>query len=140
MRITCSTRFDITATGVRSNFQHHRIPFQDDVGHWIQDQISWQRARNQQRNWETINQIISLRTLPTDISRPTVIDENDCKIWKFEFVVDTPSSVELDGDPLGILTQDCQGVPMISGLDETPDIGDVLAPNINVFFTVHPDK
>jgi nucleoside-diphosphate-sugar epimerase len=62
MKIYCETVFDITATGVTGHFKSSRIPFIDHAGHKITDSDSWNRARNQQRNWETLTQLIQLRT------------------------------------------------------------------------------
>ena len=56
MQIRCRTLFDITETGVTGHFKPHRIPFRDNAGQQISDQVTWDRARNQQRNLETISQ------------------------------------------------------------------------------------
>jgi len=45
MRIKCITTFDITATGVRSNFNANRIPFHDSAGNAITDIEQWTRSR-----------------------------------------------------------------------------------------------
>jgi hypothetical protein len=140
MRIICSTRFDITATEVRSNFQAHRMPFVDSAGNMISDVSAWQRSRNQQRNWETLNQIVSLRVLPTDISIPVLQHKDDVRIWTFDFSIDNPAALETDGDPLGELKRDTAGVPMIIGLNESSGINDILVPGINVFFEIPIDK
>ena len=112
--IKCRTQFDITATGVRSYFKESRIPFQDQAGNNIKDMQSWIRSRNQQRNWETINQIISLRTLPENITNPT----QDKMCWQFEFSVPDLSSLGDSQDSVKLLKNDAAGVPMILGLDE----------------------
>ena len=140
MRIVCSTTFDITATEVRSNFQVHRIPFYDATGVEITDIAGWQRARNQQRNWETLNQIISLRILPTNISVPIMSLQDDIRHWTFDFEVNQPAALEIDGDPVAELNRDSHGVPMITGLDESPSEHSTLIPNVNVFFAAHMDK
>lgn len=129
-RIICVTKFDITATGVRNNFNVNRIPITTTQGAVITNQKDWTRARNQQRNWETINQIISLRTLPFNIAEPLVSDG----VWKFSFEVDQISTVGSDLDPVGLLSQDSAGVPMLVGLAETADTGTVLAPGSNIDF------
>ena len=115
IRIKCTTLFDITATGVRSYFKESRIPFVDDAGNQVNDMASWNRSRNQQRNWETVNQIISLRTLPENISLPRCEQQT----WYFEFDVIDPSTVGDSGDPVKLLKGDAVGVPMIIGLEET---------------------
>ena len=140
MRIICSTRFDITATEVRSNFQANRMPFLDAAGNMIQDISDWQRSRNQQRNWETMNQLISLRSLPTDITIPVLEIQDEVKTWTFVFNIDNTASLEINGDPVGELKRDSIGVPMITGLNESPGTRDTLVPDFNVFFAVLSDK
>lgn len=138
MRIQCITTFDITATGVRSNFNANRIPFQDLTGRIISDMTSWTHSRNQQRNWETINQLISLRCLPHDITTPRRDQQEDVTVWKFEFEVDDITMISAGTDDLGLLKQDCRGIPMITGLDETPGQIAYLDPNHNIVFNCDP--
>ena len=132
MRIVCRTRFDITATGVRNSFYKNR-----DTG---ADTESWNRSRNQQRNWETVNQIISLRTLPVNISQPKHVQKNNENLWIFEFEVEQPATIGTDEDPVGILKADCRDVPMLTGLDEDDDIGSTLIVDTNIEFAVDSDK
>lgn len=113
-KIRCRTLFDITATGVRSYFKESRIPFQDQAGNVIDNMPAWTRSRNQQRNWETLNQLISLRTLPENITNPT----KDKMVWQFEFLVPDLSSLGDAQDPVKLLKNDADSVPMILGLDE----------------------
>ena len=136
-RIACTTLFDITATGVRSHYKNSRIPFEDSAGQTIDDTASWNRSRNQQRNWETLNQLISLRILPENISSP--IFDAVHHTWRFEFDVVTPESIALGHDPVGTLLHDCDGVPMILGLAEIPNLDTVLiltGDRVNIWFTV----
>lgn len=137
IRVVCRTRFDITATGVKSNFNRNRIPFTDSSGTVIDDHSKWLRSRNKQRNWETVNQIIALRTLPVDISDPRLTIDQSGKFWTFDFAVEQPSEISLDLDPVGSLKIDCQGVPMITGLDEDPHTESMLMSDINIYFNAH---
>lgn len=125
-RIRCTTWFDITCTGVRGAYNVNRLPLKTSDGKILTDQASWERARNQQRNWETINQIISLRCLPENIteSRRSIVREHTC--WQFEFDITDASSVGTDDEPLGLLRADAQGVPFILGLDETKTLSAVV--------------
>lgn len=140
VHIICRTQFDITATGVKSHFSPGRIPFVDDAGRTIAAIGDWHRSRNQQRNWETVNQIISLRTLPDEISSPEKIEKDGEKYWRFKFTVETASTIEMAGDPVGALIRDCQDVPMLTDLDEDPGIGACLVPGHNIHFEIDPDK
>ncbi len=136
MRIRCTTTFDITTTGVKGNFNKNRVPFTDAAGCLVEDQASWSRSRNQQRNWETINQILSLRVLPINITLP----EKHDRAWTFEFEVEQPAGLESNGDPLGELKSDCRDVPMITGLDESPGISSMLMVGVNIDFDMVNDK
>lgn len=132
MRVRCKTTFDITQTGVRHSMNRTKFPFVDQAGAVIHNEAQWTRSRNQQRNWETLMQIISLRTLPENISSPW----RDSDQWTFEFDVPTPGSVASISGPLGQLSEDCRDVPMIVGLDEPAGSSPCFAPGINVFFTM----
>jgi hypothetical protein len=135
VRIRCQTRFDITETGVKNRSHKARIVFRDAAGREITNELEWNRARNQQCNWETVNQVISLRTLPENISRP--VHKADVGIWSFEFAVVDPASITHDSNPVGYLLNDCADVPMILGLNETPDITPFLissGPDANIWF------
>jgi len=126
MKIMCRTLFDCSYTGVTGHFRSSEIPFVDRAGQQITNQIDWHRSRNQQRNWETLMQIIGLRTQPQDVTRP------ECKSseWCFEFVAEATGVYSLtdSDDPLAGLKQDCDGVPMVTGINEQTGI----APTIKV--------
>lgn len=134
MRVRCTTTFDITTTGVRGSFSANRLPFRDHTGREIQDQSQWHHARNQQRNWETINQLISLRTLPHSITDSHRLAYTDVAMWEFEFTLDQDSALARGDDPFGAVRQDCRGVPMIVNLDETPGQIALLEVDRNIWF------
>lgn len=137
--IICRTRFDITATGVRSHYKKERAPFQQENGEIITDRAAWDRARNQQRNWETINQIISLRCLPENITNP----RRDGDVWCFQFDVETPAAIADGDDPVAFLKSDAQDVPMLINLDEDPDLTALLdsqGNEPNIWFELAMDK
>ena len=136
MRIRCRAYFDITRTEVKNNFHKNRIPFTDATGRLIEDVAGWHRARNQQRNWETVNQVISLRTLPEEIVPSKCIEQDGQRAWQFDFVVNNPASIELDGNPVGVFESDSRDVPMLVGLDETHQLDDRLLPGVNIMFEV----
>jgi len=109
MRFECYTTFDITATGVVGHFKSNKMPFKDRNGNDINDAESWNRARNQQRNWETLTQLISLRAQIFDLTDP-VKDNNQ---WSFEFEVETAGIFGPDNDPVAVLRDDADCIPMI---------------------------
>lgn len=120
MRIQCRTLFDCSYTGTTGHFRPSEIPFEDRMGQMITNQTDWHHSRNQQRNWETLLQIISLRTQPLDITTPVY----RTGAWEFEFRVEAPSVYSIDGDdnPLAGLIQGCADVPMMTHLTEQPEL------------------
>ena len=122
MKIRCTTKFDITATGVTGHCKPSRLPFTDASGQTITSEAEWNRARNQQRNLETITQILQLRTQIFDQSMP--VEDNG--YWSFTFNVEFEGIYRTDNDEFSVLKQDCEGVPMLVGLDEEYTITPLL--------------
>jgi hypothetical protein len=117
-----TTLVDITATGVTRSTPDREV------------------ERNQQRNWETVLQVLSLRTQPHIVNWPykvTLATEDvrylfgavysgNQEAWKFEFTADHPDSYSvINGtldeitDPISGLQSDFEQVPVITGLTET---------------------
>ncbi len=99
--------------------------------------------RNQQRNWETVQQILSLRTQPTimetDDFVADIIDYNfgikyqgEHKIWSFKFGVDYADIYQDGTDKFGLVKYDFRITPVILGLTET------AIPEIAVFTSKGP--
>lgn len=135
MNIRCRTLFDCTCTGITGNFRASQLPYADRTGQAITNYVEWSRARNQHRNWETILQIISLRTQPTILTEPRCIDG----AWQFDFAVETPGvySINNDLENLDGLINECNGIPMVVGLNEAKDIDPSLTvsgPRQNLWF------
>jgi len=131
MKIQCQTLFDITATGTTGHVKHNRMPFRDQAGSTITDVAQWNRSRNQQRNWETVTQLISLRTQVDNLQDPVRNQDR----WCFEFEVENQNLFTDGTDSLAVLKADCEGVPMLTGLDESSQCGTVLAVNTNIWFS-----
>jgi hypothetical protein len=135
MKFACQTLFDITATGITGHCKLTRMPFQDRAGHVIRDSESWNRSRNQQRNWETLTQILSLRTQLFEITDP-IPDQTGTR-WMFEFETETDGVYGPEDDPVSVLRSDAEGVPMLRELNNDPDIDTVLiteGPRQNIWF------
>jgi len=117
MKIICRTFFDCSATGVTGHFRPSQVPFEHGAGGVVRDQLTWIYARNQQRNWETLTQLISLRTQPISVTNLG----QDSGVWSFEFEVESGLVYSTSGqeDDLSGLVNECTGVPMITGLTET---------------------
>ena len=108
MKFICKTFFDITTTGVTGHYKSSRVPFNDLSNVTIEDERSWNYARNQQRNWETLFQLVGLYTQPQEISAISIVDQK----WQFEFDIEFDDIFNVNDDPLGLLKSICQGVPM----------------------------
>jgi len=108
------TLVDITATGV--------------IRHVAEQELE----RNQQRNWETVLQVIGLRAQPQLIEGPVVreleVDESSGfgemyygtqRVWIFCFGVEYEDVFLDSNDPVGGLDKDFAQVPIVCGLNET---------------------
>jgi hypothetical protein len=122
IRIKCKTLFDITLTGVTGRFRPSVLPFVDRSGCKIDTQDKWNYARNQQRNLETLIQLISLRSQPLNLTDPIKREE----YYEFTFDVETVDAYLDNNDELFLLRRDCEGVPMLVNLDEFEKIDSVL--------------
>ncbi len=122
MKFICKTFFDITATGVTGHYKSSRVPFNDLSNVIIEDERSWNYARNQQRNWETITQLIGLRTQISQIENPTKVKN----LWTFEFEVETPYPYGSEENPTELLQSDCNGVPMLISLGNKKNLTPIL--------------
>ena len=110
---TIYTLVDITATGVTRN----------NAGDDLQ--------RNQQRNWETVLQVVGLRAQPIMIDGPVCLEsELDAyefgemytgrqKVWSVSIGVEHRDVYAGNNDALYGLTQDFAQVPVVCGLTET---------------------
>lgn len=86
--------------------------------------------RNQQRNWETVQQILSLRTQPTVIETDNFVDDvvnynfginyhGRHRIWSFKLGVDYADIYQEGPDKFGLIKADFKITPIILGLEET---------------------
>lgn len=138
-RITCRTLFDITRTEVKHSFNQGRLPFTDAAGQMVTDHRSWMLSRNQQRNWETVVQLLSLRTQPHDITGPGFWLAGEIW-WAFDFSVDDAGVFASQDRPFAQLEQDCTMVPMLIGLREQVTVTPMLIPGINIIFELANGK
>jgi hypothetical protein len=124
MKYACQTLFDITATGITGHCKSSKMPFKDRTGKMISDVESWNRSRNQQRNWETITQILGLRTQLFNLTEP-IRDQTGTR-WMFEFETETDGVYGPESDPVAVLRADAAGVPMLTQLENATDLDRVL--------------
>jgi hypothetical protein len=100
------------------------VPFRDHAGNVITNEADWNRARNQQRNWETITQILGLRTQLFRIQTPMSDQLN--RSWMFEFETESDNIYGDDADPTAVLRTDAAGVPMLLGLNNRSEMSATL--------------
>lgn len=121
------TLIDITNTGV-TKFQPSAV-----------------KQRNQQRNWESVLQILGLRTQTFELSQEIYTDfvksyefgklyKGKQKIWTFKFYIEHEHVYLANNNPVGVLEKDFEQTPIIVGLDET------VKPPISLFYTSGPEK
>ena len=136
MKVLCRTLFDCTFTGVTGHLRPQQLPFTTKTGLVIDTAEQWNRSRNQQRNWESLLQIVSLRTQPMNVVPPVKHKDG----WHFEFEVEAEGvlSSEFGSSDLAGLVADCEAVPMVTGLDESGVVTATLhaqGTNQNIWFT-----
>jgi hypothetical protein len=108
--------------------------------------VEQQKQRNQQRNWETINQLLSLRAQLLEFNYLSMVSADIAEysfgvnyvgthnIWSFDFAVDRDDIYAFNHDKYGALKDDFKIAPIILGLDET------ATPSLPLFYVGGPDK
>ena len=122
------TDFDCRPTGVTGHFRTNVLPFVDRADQSITNFDSWNSSRNQQRNWETLLQLIGLYTQPQHISDIRMQNGR----WEFEFETEFDDVFRLNEDPVGLLKQACRGVPIINYVQQ--QLTALLQPDVNIWF------
>ena len=121
MDYTLYTTVDITKTG-----QYRSEP-------------GTESARWKEQNFQTVLQTLGIRANIMFNKSPVMIATNGkivgfdtnqiINVWHFDFSTERDHLFELDGDPVGQLIKDFEGVPYIAGLDES------MEQNYSVFVT-----
>jgi len=101
-------------------------------------------ARQQEQNFQTFLQVLGIRANILFTEGPTLMKINGSilgfettdiiNVWSFEFETEQDFLYQSNGDPVGYLLEDFDGVPYISGLDES------MEQNYSVFVTSGPAK
>ena len=140
-RISCHCSFELAVTGVTGNYRATRLPFTDLTGTVINTESAWHHSRNRQRNWETLTQLIAMRTQLFDIHEPQFLP--DSEYWFFEFTIEGSDIFRIETDDLALLKADCENVPMLLGLDKNQvSIGALISSGAkqNIWFVTINDK
>lgn len=145
-RIRCYTLFDITHTGVLNR----KAP-----SSYSDEELKlWEHRRNTQANYDTLLQVISLRSQPEEntISSEITVNfkdfkhfgflfdgEEDQKCWFFDFSIAHPKVFYNGIDELGALYDDADGVPVIktkTTWDKLPEFLDTSPELRNIYFEI----
>ena len=121
---TCVTLIDITKT--------------DAVRHYSKGmpevEAVYNIKRNQHRNYQTMLQVIGLRSQPMYLTDPVKQEDQDLiglnfgtaftkeTVWSFTFGVEQEGVFANSNSPFGLLLEDFHNVPIIVGLNETANI------------------
>ena len=132
---TCYTLFDITNTGIIMPYNSNlNAMFLDTAEQPVYNEKTWERSRNQQRNWDTMVQIISMRAQPLILQSARMVEDDVefynfgghytgvHKIWAFRFGIEAKDAYRKGDNPVYQLTEDSALVPMSTGLTETAAI------------------
>jgi len=140
------TLIDITHTGTVSPYNKKIKRFIDDSDTVISSKSSWDKSRNKQRNFETLLQLIGLRSTVQIVELPISLYDNVSKfdfgttysgshnVWKFKFGTDREKPW---GEDLEILKADLSFVPIITNLDETVNFSKTLIHTDNEYCNLY---
>ena len=153
-KFRCSCLFDVSATGVTTNTRMKGVPFTTTTGVVIKNTFELNFARNQQRNFDTLIQLFSMRTQVVWNS-PVKMLENEkasnwgfgkaykgnFNVWQFAFEIGSSDpwlkTSKTDFDYCYFLREDAEQIPMLLGLLETAKLEPLLVatgPETNVLF------
>lgn len=112
------------------------------------DQVA--KQRNQQRNWETVLQAFGLRSLPVVVEVSILNNQSMDQfkfgknyagthtVWVAKIGIETADVYKKSSDPVALLCEDFNQVPIITGLDETAEFPHktfaCAGPSKNIYF------
>jgi hypothetical protein len=98
--------------------------------------------RWREQNFQTVLQTLGMRANISFKKSPIQMEisghilgfktNNIIRVWQFDFTAERENFFEKDSDPIGYLIDDFDGIPFISGLDES------MEQNYDVFVTDGP--
>jgi hypothetical protein len=108
------------------------------------------KMRNKHRNWETVVQILSLRTQVLNVKQFKTVKadlehfefgseyQGQHRVWSFEFSVEFENLYSVSGQEYRVLENDFAQIPIITELDETVKLPGPLfyttGSNKNIYF------
>ena len=132
---TCVTLVDITKTDA---VRHYNSSMEES-------ESDYNLRRNQHRNYQTMLQIIGLRSQPVYLTDPVKFINRDLAdwdfgadftftketVWAFSFGFERPDLFLTEDHPFGGLLQDMHNVPIILNLMETAPIAEPMLDLLN---------
>ena len=121
---------DITKTNIHRN---------DIQGKTTLTKDEWNFQRNQQRNWDTVVQLLGLRCQPFDITDPVKLINQRPAAFGFGWEYGPANNVtiwrctcryEMDAD-LWMIRTDFDNIPVIAGLEESIEMPHACFSSIN---------
>jgi len=98
-----------------------------------------EHLRWKEQNFQTILQTLGIRANVSFTEKPVVSEmrgslvgfntDEIVRVWRFDFNTEREFLFEKDNNPIGLMIEDFEGIPYISGLDEC------MEQNYNVFVT-----
>ncbi len=102
-------------------------------------ELGKEHLRWKEQNFQTILQTLGIRANVSFTEKPVVSEmrgslvgfntDEIVRVWRFDFNTEREFLFEKDNDPIGLMLEDFEGIPYISGLDEC------MEQNYNVFVT-----
>jgi hypothetical protein len=98
-----------------------------------------EHLRWKEQNFQTVLQTLGIRANIIFTEKPVVSEmrgslvgfntDEIVRVWRFDFNTEREFLFEKDNNPIGLMLEDFEGIPYISGLDEC------MEQNYNVFVT-----
>ncbi len=102
-------------------------------------ELGKEHLRWKEQNFQTILQTLGIRANVSFTEKPVVSEmrgslvgfntDEIVRVWRFDFNTEREFLFEKDNNPIGLMLEDFEGIPYISGLDEC------MEQNYNVFVT-----
>lgn len=132
---TLFTLVDITRTDTLRLFNQNVISTYNKIGTLITGELVWNFSRNQQRNWQTVLQLVNLRDKALYITSPAFLNNRDLKkykfgkkylgfhtVWSLQFSLTSFNTYEEKISAIDFLLHDFNKIPIITKLSETVNL------------------
>jgi len=77
--------------------------------------------QGQQANFNSLRQAIELRAIIVDNDDPEMFEEDGARWWRYQFNTDRDDVFLKGNDPVGLLVDDLDNIPIVSGLNSNTE-------------------